>query len=140
MAEFSRARRAGLQPKPIASPKSEATAKKEIVSTSRTPSSSSPQIFNTGTFSRLSLLNRVEVETPTIQKTSTQKASLEATPENTVSILKSQSLTSQDASLKLNQTITKVRFPTPESTIFQQEQEYEQRNDDLAFSITDITD
>ncbi|CAF4717607.1 unnamed protein product, partial [Rotaria socialis] len=48
--------------------------------------------------------------------------------------------TSQDASLKLNQTITKIRFSTPESTTSQHDKVNDERNDDLAFSITDITD
>ncbi|CAF3248905.1 unnamed protein product [Rotaria sp. Silwood2] len=140
MAELSRARRAGLQPQAASSPKSQTSPKKEPISNSHTPSSS-PQIMNTATISRLSLLNKVDVDTPTVQKTNIQRASLEITPENKGPIQKSPSTTSQDVTLKLNQTITKITFSTPESTVIpQHNQENDQRNDDLAFSITDITD
>ncbi|CAF3424662.1 unnamed protein product [Rotaria sp. Silwood1] len=140
MAELSRARRAGIQPQKASSPKSQTSPKIESASNSRTPSSS-PQILNTGTVSRLSLLNKVDVDTPTIQKTNIQRTSLEVTPENTGPIQKSPLTTSQDVTLKLNQTITKITFSTPESTTMpQHNQENDQRNDDLTFSITDITD
>ncbi|CAF4669507.1 unnamed protein product [Rotaria sp. Silwood1] len=140
MAEFSRARHAGIQPQKASSPKSQTSPKIESASNSRTPSSS-PQILNTGTVSRLSLLNKVDVDTPTIQKTNIQRTSLEVTPENTGPIQKSPLTTSQDVTLKLNQTITKITFSTPESTTMpQHNQENDQRNDDLTFSITDITD
>ncbi|CAF1227022.1 unnamed protein product [Rotaria sordida] len=140
MIEFSRARRAGFQPQATNSPKSQASSRKEPISNSHT-FSSSPQILNTGVVSRLSLLNKVDVDTPTIQKNNIQRPSLEITPENIGPIQKSPLTTSQDVSLKLNQTITKITFSTPEpTTIPQSNQENDERNDDLVFSITDITD
>ncbi|CAM4877288.1 unnamed protein product [Rotaria socialis] len=140
MAEYSRARLTTVQSQTVSSPKFQVSAKQEPISNSRTPSLSSPQLVNTGTFSRLSLLNRVDVDTPTTQKNTMQRPSLEVTPENTGPTLKTATSTSQDASLKLNQTITKIRFSTPESTTSQHDKVNDERNDDLAFSITDITD
>ncbi|CAF1244496.1 unnamed protein product [Rotaria magnacalcarata] len=140
MAEYSRARLTTVQSQTVSSPKSQVSPKKEPIYNNRTPSLSSPQLVNTGTLSRSSLLNRVDVDTPTTQKNSMQRPSLEVTPENTGPTLKTAASTSQDASLKLNQTITKIRFSTPESTTSQHDNVNDERNDDLAFSITDITD
>jgi len=135
MAEFSRARRAAFEPKTASSPKSQISPGKESASNTRiTPSS--PQILNTGTVSHSALLNKVDVDTATVEKNTTQRPSLEKTPENTGRTMKSVSPTSQDMTLKLNQTLTKTTSSYSESINPRQNQE----KDDLAFSITDITD
>lgn len=142
MTEFSRARRAALQPQTTDSPKAEKFPRKEPILTDRIPFLSSPPIFNAGTVSHLSLLNKVDFDTPTTaEKNSTQRPSLEIKSDCAGSILKSSSLTtSQDITLKLNQTATKVTFSTPDPTIRQHDKEKAEKNDDLAFSITDVTD
>jgi hypothetical protein len=139
MAEFSRARRAALEPQPASSPKSQTSPKKETVSNSRTLPSS-PQIPNIGTVSHSSLLNKVDVDTTTIGKNSIQRRSSEIIPENPGLTIKSVSTTSQDVTLKLNQTVMKTTFSTPTVTIPQHNQEDDERKEDLNFSITDITD
>ncbi|CAF4219330.1 unnamed protein product, partial [Rotaria magnacalcarata] len=80
MAEYSRARLTTVQSQTVSSPKSQVSPKKEPIYNNRTPSLSSPQLVNTGTLSRSSLLNRVDVDTPTTQKNSMQRPSLEVTP------------------------------------------------------------
>ena len=140
MAEFSRARRTALEPQAASSPKSQASPKKETVSNSRTLPSS-PQIPNIGTVSHSSLLNKVDVDTTTIGKNSIQRRSSEIIPENTGPTIKSVSTTSQDVTLKFNQTLTKTTFSTPPTpTIPQHNQGNDEIKEDLNFSITDITD
>jgi hypothetical protein len=139
MAEFSQARRAALEPQTAGSPKSQTPPKKEPISNSRIPSSS-PQMPSPGTASRSSLLNKVDVDTTTGGRSSVQRPSLGIIPENTRATMKSESTTSQDVTLKLNQTLTKTIFSTPTRSIPQYKQENDEREDDLNFSITDITD
>jgi len=139
MAEFSRARRAGLEPQTASSPKSQTSSKKETVSNSRIPPSS-PQIPNTSTVSHSSLLNKVDVDTTIAEKNSIQRPSLEIIPENTGPATKLASTTSQDVSLKLNQTFTKTTSSIPTVMMPQHNRDDNEKNDDLNFSITDITD
>jgi hypothetical protein len=140
MAEFSRTRRAAFEPKTANSPKTETPPKKESISNNRTPSLSSPQIRNTGTVSHSPLLNKVDVDTVTVEKNSIQRPSLGIIPEKTGSTIKSVSTTSQDVTLKLNQTITKTITSTPTRIIPPHNEENNQRDDDLNFSISDVTD
>jgi hypothetical protein len=140
MAEFSRARRAAFEPKTANSPKTETPPKKESISNNRTPSLS-PQIRNTGAVSHSSLLNKVDVDTVTAEKNSIQRPSLGIVPENAGSTVKSTSTTSHDVTLKLNQTITKTIYSTPTRAIPPHNQENDERDDDdLNFSISDVTD
>jgi len=139
MAEFSRTRRVALEPQTASSPKSQTSSKKETVSNSRIPSSS-PQIPNIGTVSNSPLLNKVDVDTTPIGKNSIQRRSSEIIPENTGPTIKSVSTTSQDVTLKLNQTLMKTTWSTPTPTKPQHNQENDEKKDDLNFSITDITD
>ena len=140
MTEFSRARRTGTEPKPVGSPKAQPLSKKESTSPVRTPSLSSPQIRNLGNTSHSSLLNKVDVDTPTVEKNSVQRTSLRAIPENIASSVKSVSTTSQDVSFKLNQTITKTVTSTPTRAMAPRNKENDDRDDDLNFSISDVTD
>jgi hypothetical protein len=135
MAEFSRTRRVALEPQTASSPKSQTSSKKETVSNSRIPSSS-PQIPNIGTVSNSPLLNKVDVDTFTVEKNSIQQPSLEIIPENIGPTIKSPATTSQDVTLKLNQTLTKTVSSIPSLPMPRHNQE----NDDLNFSITDVTD
>jgi hypothetical protein len=123
----------------VNSPKSQTSPRKEPISTDRILSSSL-RIVNTAPVSRLSLLNKVDVDTPSAEKNSSQRPSIETTSENTGRNIKSSSKTSQDDTLKLNQTVTRSVSSTPEPIPFQRDQENDERKDDLAFSITDITD
>jgi hypothetical protein len=139
MIEFSRARRAAFEPQVVNSPKSQVTPRKEPAFNVRV-SPPSPQIRNTGAVSQLSLLNRVDVDSTIVEKNKTQRSTLEKTPENTGQTVKSGSTTSQDVTLKLNQTITKTTTSTPIPKIPEYNQENDERKDDLDFSISDITD
>jgi len=67
MVELSRARRAGLEPQKSSSSKSQISSKKEPVANIHIPSSP-PQIPNTGAASNSPLLNKVDVDTPTVEK------------------------------------------------------------------------
>ena len=135
-AEFSRARRVGFEPKAASSPKSQTSPEKESAPNTRIPPSS-PQILNTATVSHSALLNKVDVDITTAAKNTIQRSLLEKTPENIGRTMKSASTTGQDVTLKLNQTFTTTTSSNSESPIPQQNDE---RKDDLAFSITDITD
>jgi hypothetical protein len=137
MTEFSRARRAARELQTASSPKSQTSSKKETVSNSRIPPSS-PQIPNTSTVSHLSLLNKVYIDTTIEEKNSIQRSSLEIIPENTGPTIKSASTTSQDVTLKLNQTFTKTTSSISTVTMPQRNQDNNQRKDDLNFSITNI--
>ncbi|CAF3730715.1 unnamed protein product [Adineta steineri] len=142
MAEFSRARRGGFQPQITSSPKSQISPKKEPISKIRIPPST-PQNINTGTISHLSLLNKVEIDTASIGKNTTEISSIEKTPENIGRTMKSPTTitTSQEVSLKLNQTSIKTAASDDSDlSISQRKQENGERKDDLAFSISDITD
>ena len=85
-------------------------------------SPSSPQIRNTGTISQLSLLNKVDMDSTIAEKNSVQRSSSEKYTDDTSPTIKSASTTSQDVTLKLNQTITKTVTSTPEPTIPQNDQ------------------
>lgn len=135
MMEHSRARLAALGPQTATPPKSQSSLKKEPISPSRIIRLS-PQIPIIGSNSPSSLLNKVDVDTVTVEKNSIQRPSLQIIPENIDTTIKSVSTTSQDVTLKLNQTLTKTVLSVPSSTISKHDQE----KDDLNFSITDITD
>lgn len=140
MIEHSRARRAAFEPQPVPSSKSQTPSKKETVSSSRIPPTPPPPppIPNRTTISQSPLLSKVDVDTVTIEKNTIQRPSLQIISDNIDTIIKSPSTTSQDVTLKLNQTLTKTILSTPSSTIPKHEQD--ERKDDLNFSITDITD
>ena len=135
MTELSRARRGILKPQTANSPKSQTPVKKESTS-NKGISPSPPQIVNTATISHSSLLNKVDVDTPTADKQNVKRPSLGVISENASLTIKSASTTSQDVTLKLNQTLTMPVSSTPKPVIPQQDQE----NDDLNFSISDVTD
>jgi hypothetical protein len=136
MTEFSQARRAAFEPQTTSSPKSQTTPRQNPVSNNRI-SPPSPQIRNTGRISQLSLLNKVDVDSTIAEKNKVQGSSLEKTQIDTTPTIKSASTTSQDVTLKLNQTITKTVTSTPEPKIPQNDQLFD---DDLTFSISDVTD
>jgi hypothetical protein len=140
MIEFSRARRAAFQPQATSSPKPQVvTAKKEATPIIRT-APSTPQMFNTGTFSQGSLLNKVEIDTTMMGKSAPPLSPIEKTVENLHRTLKSLSTTSQDVTLKMNQTLLKTISSDANLKTPEQREDNDERNDDLAFSITDITD
>lgn len=135
MAELSRARRGILKPSPTHPPKSQTPPKKPPTPKTRF-SPSPPQIINTTTVSQSSLLNKVDVDTPTVDKQNNKRPSLGVISENTSLTIESVSTTSKDVTLKLNRTLTMPVSSTPKPIIRQQNQE----NDDLNFSISDVTD
>jgi hypothetical protein len=77
------------------------------------------------------------VDSTIAEKNKVQGSSLEKTQIDTTPTIKSASTTSQDVTLKLNQTITKTVTSTPEPKIPQNDQLFD---DDLTFSISDVTD
>ena len=74
------------------------------------------------------------------RKKNTQQSALERITENTAPTIKSPSTISHDITLKLNQTLPKTTSSTSESIVPKYNQENNQKQDDLAFSITDIID
>jgi len=127
MTELSRARRAGIKPPP-------ANSQKESTSPLSKAKATSPS----------SLLGKVDVDTLTMEKNSFLRRSLDVIPEHADTIAVSESTTSQDVTLKLNQTLTKASSSTS-TFILTEHRENESkskdlRKDDLNFSITDITD
>ena len=139
MAEFSRARRTDFKPQATRSPKSQPIPGKASIPSTRSPPPLS-HIMNTGTVSHLSLLNKVDVDTATVGKNTIQFSSIEKTPEHITRTMKSVSATSQDMTLKLNQTSIKTISSNSELIIPSLQQDNDERKDDLTFSITDITD
>ncbi|CAF0808436.1 unnamed protein product [Adineta steineri] len=148
-AEYSRARRAANQPQPTASSKPQITPRKESSSSKGRIISPSPQLINTGTLSNFSLLNKVDIDTATIEKNSLQQISSEQTQQNTGPSTKSSSTTSQDVTLELNQHLstTSSTSPsssssttTPEPTLPEHHHQPNNERNELGFSITDVTD
>ncbi len=140
-AEFSRARRAANEPQPIILPKPQVPPRKESSSNGRILPSS-PQLLNTGTLSHFSLLNKVDIDSATIERNSLPQPSSEQNQQNTGPGMKSSSTTSQDVSFELNRSSTKSSpssSPTPEPTIPEHDRPNNERNE-LGFSITDVTD
>ncbi len=140
-AEFSRARRAAYESQVTTPSKSQISPRKESSSNGRILPSS-PQLLNTGTLSHLSLLNKVDIDSATIEKISLQQPSSEQIQQNTGPNMKSSSTTSQDVSFELNRsssTSSSSSSPTPEPTIPEHGRPNNERND-LGFSITDVTD
>lgn len=136
MVEFSQARRAGFQPKVTSSPKSQLTSK----SNAHLHPPSTPPIGTPAPISHESLLTKVDIDTMSAAKNVSQLSSIEKTSEHLNRTLKSVSTESPEGTFKMNQTLLKtissdINLKTPE-----QKQENEERKDDLAFSITDITD
>ncbi len=143
-AEFSRARRAANEPQPIILPKPQVPPRKESSSNGRILPSS-PQLLNTGTLSHFSLLNKVDIDSATIERNSAQQLSSEQIQQNTGQTIQSSSTTSQDVTLELNQPLSgsssssSSSSTTPSPTILKHDQPDNERND-LGFSITDVTD
>lgn len=131
-AEFARARRAAHESPPPASTKSPRSPRKEPPTNIRLPPSS-PQLLNTGTLSHFSLLNKVDIDTATIDKNSLQP--------NTSSNVKTSSTTSQDVSFELNRqtSSSSSSSPTPEPTLPDHIEQNPEQNE-LGFSITNVTD
>ncbi len=137
--EFARARRAAYESEVATASKSQVSPRKELSSNSRIPSLS-PQLLNTGTLSHFSLLNKVDIDTATIERNSLQPPSSEQIQQNTGPTVKSSSTTSQDVSFELNRSSsTSSSSSTPEPTRPEHDRLNNERND-LGFSITDVTD
>ncbi len=139
--EFARARRAAYESQATAASKSQVSPRKESSSNGRIPSLS-PQLLNTGTLSHFSLLNKVDIDSATIERNSLPQPSSEQNQQNTGPGMKSSSTTSQDVSFELNRSSTKSSpssSPTPEPTIPEHDRPNNERNE-LGFSITDVTD
>ena len=137
-AEFSRARRAAHEA-PAATPVKPQTPSKKIIFSKPRILTPSPERITTETASPVSLLNKVDVDTTTLEKNIIPKPS-SATMQGSVRLsLKDSSTISQDASLQLNQTLIKTVSSTPDRDRTLPEAN-EDKNDDLNFSITDITD
>lgn len=103
----------------------------------------SPQLLNTGTLSHFSLLNKVDIDSATIERNSVTQSSIQP-KQNTGPTTKSSSTTSQDVSFELHRSSSKTSSSsssstTPEPTIPALDQPDTGRND-LGFSITDVTD
>ncbi|CAF4032551.1 unnamed protein product, partial [Rotaria magnacalcarata] len=132
--EFARARRAAYELPVAPPPKSPVSPRKESSSNGRILPPP-PQLLNTGTLSHFSLLNKVDIDSATIDRNSMQKSSSsDQLQPKTGSSVKSSSTTSYDASKELNQSSS-----SSESTPSEQDHLNNDKND-LAFSITDVTD
>ncbi len=138
--EFARARRAAYESQATTPPKSQVSPRKESSSNGRIPPLS-PQLLNTGTLSHFSLLNKVDIDSATIERNSLQPPSSEQNQQNTGPSMKSSSTTSQDVSFELNRSTptSSSPSPTPQPTIPEHDRPNNERND-LGFSITDVTD
>ncbi|CAF1125683.1 unnamed protein product [Rotaria sordida] len=142
--EFSRARRAAYESQTDTRSKSPISPRKELTSNDRILPPS-PQLLNTGTLSHFSLLNKVDIDSATIDRNSMQPSSLEKIQEKPDPTMKSSSTTSQDASKELSRSSSSSSSsppspsPSSEPTISQRKQENNEKND-LGFSITDVTD
>ena len=138
-AEFARARRAASEPQPIAAAnKPQVTPRKEMPSSGRVQPPS-PQPLNTGTLSHFSLLNKVDVDTATLERNSLPQPTSEQTQQITDADQRSSSTTSQDVTLELSQS-SSSSSSTPEPTLPDREHQSNQDRNELAFSITDVTD
>ena len=140
-AEFARARRAARESPATSTSKPQVSPRKESQTNGRIPPTS-PQLLNTGTLSHFSLLNKVDIDSATIERNSLQQRSSDQLQENTSSNVKSSSTTSQDVSFELNRppsTSSTSSSPTPEPTLPDHNQPNNERNE-LGFSITDVTD
>ncbi|CAF2513510.1 unnamed protein product [Rotaria sp. Silwood2] len=139
-AEFSRARRAAYEVQTTTPPKSPISPRKESSSNGRILPPS-PQLLNTGTLSHFSLLNKVDIDSATIDRNSMQQSSLEQMQQKSGPTMKSSSTTSQDASKELSQSSTPSSSspPTMEPTMPERDRQDSEKND-LGFSITDVTD
>ena len=143
--EFAKARRVASESQAAAASKPQVSPRKEPPPSSngRIPSIS-PQLINTGTLSHFSLLNKVDIDSATIERNSLPQRSSEQNQTNTGAGMKSSSTTSQDVSFELNQSSTKSSTsssssPTPEPTIQEHNRPSNEQNE-LGFSITDVTD
>jgi hypothetical protein len=139
-AEYSRARRAAFEHQAETSSKPQVSPRKESSSHARIPPSS-PQLLNTGTLSHFSLLNKVDIDSATIERNSMQQPSSDQMQQRTGPSIKSSSTTSQDVSFELNQpsSSSSSSSSTPSPTIPAHDQPNNERNE-LGFSITDVTD
>jgi hypothetical protein len=139
-AEFARGRRAAQESQTATSPKSQVSPRKASSPNGHHILPLSPQLLNTGTLSHFSLLNKVDIDSATIDRNSMQQRSSEPIQENTDSNLKTSSTTSQDVTLQLNRSSSSSSSSTtPEPTMPEHDRPNNERND-LAFSITDVTD
>ena len=143
-AEYARARRAAQEPQAATSPKSQRSPRKESPSNGRIPPVS-PQLINTGTLSHFSLLNKVDMDTATMEKNGVPHTSSERGDENTSTNVKTSSTTSQDVTLELNRRSSSASSssssssPTPSPTM-PDHVRMDNQNNELGFSITDVTD
>ena len=143
--EFSRARRAAQDTSATKSPRSQKSPRRESPKNDRIPPLS-PQLLNTGTLSHFSLLNKVDIDSATIDKNSLQQGSLEPRQDNTLTNIKSSSTTSQDVTLELNRhssdssSSSTISSPTPEPTLPEHVLLNQDDRNDLGISITDVTD
>ncbi|CAF1188202.1 unnamed protein product [Adineta ricciae] len=150
-AEYARARRATNEAQTGASPKAPVTSPKEPAVNGRIPPAS-PQLINTGTLSHLSLLNKVDIDTVTIERNSIPQGTSEQIQQDTIPGTKSSSTTSQDVSFELSQTTesstttssstspTPTTTPTPKPRSPVRHSQQNDEKNDLGFSITDVTD
>ena len=138
--EFSRARRAAYDLQTAAP-----TTKSPVSPRKESPSNGqvlplSPQLLNTGTLSNLSLLNKVDIDTVTIEKNSIQQSSSE---QNIAPATKSSSTTSQDVSKGLKQSSSSSSSSSLSLTyepIIPENNYPNIEKTDLGYSITDVTD
>ncbi len=140
-AEFAKARRAANESQATAASKAQVSPRKESSSNARIPPVS-PQLINTGTLSHFSLLNKVDIDSATIERNSLlQPPSSEQNQQTTGPGMKSSSTTSQDVSFELNRssTTSSSSSSTPEPTIQEHNRPNSEKNE-LGFSITDVTD
>lgn len=91
-------------------------------------------------------MNKVDIDSATIDKNSLQQGSLEPRQDNTLTNIKSSSTTSQDVTLELNRhssdssSSSTISSPTPEPTLPEHVLLNQDDRNDLGFSITDVTD
>ena len=132
-AEFSRARRAAHEAPLETSVKPPLSSRKDISPKPRivTPS---PERITTATASPISLLNKVDVDTTTLEKNIIPQPTFGTMQDTLGPSLKASSTLSQGV------TLIKTVSSTPDGTLPKLNAENADRNDDLNFSITDITD
>lgn len=122
-------------------PKPQVTPRKESLTNGRILPPS-PQLLNTGTLSHFSLLNKVDIDSATIDRNSLQQLSSDQIQQNTGPNTKTSSTTSQDVSFELNRassSSSSSSSTTPEPTRPEHNPSNNERNE-LGFSITDVTD
>ena len=143
-AEFARARRVAQENPPPKSPRSQRSPRKESPPNQRQPPSS-PQLLNTGTLSHFSLLNKVDIDSATIERNSIPQGSGELPLENLTSNMKTSSTTSQDVTLELNRPSSSASSSsssssvTPKPTLPDNHPIHDMR-DDPENSMTNVTD